>query len=802
MIPIDKLRKMATTSFTRFFLILSFTLALSIRGFSQVQGIVVDAETKAPLAFAHIVINDSQEGTLTDIDGAFRLPKVNIQYLTVSYIGYETRRVKVENQKIRIQLQRSSEVLQELVVYEGENPAIPIIERAIERKKINNPENLPYFSLESYNKFTVEAVPTATDTTSEAALFRRSNLFLMESVTEKKYLKPGKYSEKVIANRVSGLKNPSFTTLANGLQPFSFYEDYIELLGVQYTNPLGKPGLRQYNYYLEDSVISDNGKVYIILFETKKKADDQLTGFLHINTNNWALENVIAASENYQGGAGNDDLNVTFKIQQKYSLVGRQWFPKQLNTNFKMQSLTGESVEGIGRTYLDKIDLEKEVAKKEIGRVSLSFDQEANKRTADYWSQYRKAELTPKEELTYQVIDSIGEANNFDRILKGLSALTTNQFKIGKVSLDINRLIGFNRYEGFRLGAGLHTNQDFSRIFTVGGYFGYGFRDEEWKYGGDLSINLVKSNDLQFFTSYSKDVNESGSIAFHKEDKAFSAVRDRKILVNNMDVVTQSQAGFRFYWLKYLDTELSLTSAETLTTSGYTFAENNEQFSTFNTTEASLKIRYAPNVQYVESFFSKIPVYTHHPIFWFNISRGLDLIDGDYEYTRVGLKMYKQSKFRKFGSLTFSTIAFSVFGDTPYPVLFNGMGSFYDNFGLETQNGFQTMRFNEFLSDQFVGVFADMYIGQFTLLKKRSKPTFHLRHNMGWGQLDQPERHQNFEFQTMEDGFFESGLSINNLYITNFSGFGIGVYYRYGPYGLEQSGDNLVFKFNTSILLN
>ena len=791
------------TVFRSALLLVFFLMSLQAHYASaQIEGIVVDAQTKEPLAFAHIVINDSQDGTLTDIDGIFRLTRTTgIEYLTVSYLGYDTRKVKVENTKIRILLQRSTEVLNEIVVYEGENPAIPIINKAIERKKSNNPENLPYFQLQSYNKFSVVANPKADDESKDADFLRESNLFLMESVTEKKYRKPGQYSEKVIANRVSGLKNPTFTTLANGLQPFSFYDDYIELLGVQYTNPLGKPGLRQYNFYLEDSVISENGKVYIILFETKRQADDQLTGFLHINTKNWALENVIAQSENYQGG-NDDDTNITFKIQQKYFLVGEQWFPKQLNTNFKIESSPGETVEGIGRTYLDQIDLESVVERKDIGRVSLSFDQAANKRDSTYWGQFRTTALTPRELRTYEFIDSIGQANNFDRILKGIGALTTNQLKIGKVSLDINRLLAFNRYEGLRLGAGLHTNQDFSRLLQVGGYFGYGFRDKDWKYGGDLVVNLSKQNDLQFFSAYSKDVNESGNIIFHKEEKGFSSVRDRKILVNNMDIVTRAEAGLRFYWLKYLDTQVSFSNAEIQTTSGYTFADNNESLSAFDVTEASLKIRYAPKVQYVESFFTKIPVYKHHPIIWFNLTRGLDAINGDFEYTRMSLKLSKNSRFKKLGSISFTAMGFSVMGDTPYPTLFNGLGTYYDAFGLETQNGFQTMRFNEFLSDQFAGIFTDIYIAQATIHQKYSKPSFHIKHNMGWGQLDQPERHQNFEFRTMEDGFFESGLSIKNILVSNFTGLGIGVYYRYGANALENSSDNLVFKFNTSILLN
>ncbi|MEL6559735.1 MAG: DUF5686 family protein [Bacteroidota bacterium] len=769
---------------------------------AQVSGIVYDIQSQEPLAFAHVIINNTQQGTLTDIDGEFRIPTQNVKTLTVSYVGYEDQTIQLNGKSfVEIYLKSSSEVLKEVIILEGENPAIPIVKKAIANKKSNNPEELPYFTLETYNKFTLASNPVAENTSKEAQFLRETNLFLMESVTEKVYLKPGKYKENVIANRVSGFKNPTFTTLANGIQPFAFYDDYILLLGSQFTNPLGKPGLKKYNYYLEDSILTDHGKIYVILFETKSKSKNQLNGFLHITENQWALENVIARSENYVDSIA-DGTELAFQIQQKYELIKDQWFPKQLNTNFMIKATTGETLEGIGRTYLDKIDFETEVTKKEVGRVVLSFDQDANKKDSLFWENNRLSKLTPKEIKTYQKIDSLGQANNFDRILTAVNTLASGQVKIGKVGLDLNRIINFNRYEGIRLGAGLHTNKDFSEYISFGGYFGYGFRDEDWKYGGDVVISPTSGNDLKIFAAYSKDVTESGGLNFYQEDNSFSALRDRKILINNMDIVEKSTAGVRFYWLKFLDTEISASVMNTQTTSGYQYLNEGNTNTLFNLSEASIKFRYAPNLQYIESFFQKIPVYDHQPVFWFNYSRGSNFLDGEFNYSKVAFKMYKSSKFKKFGSLKFSLMGVKVFGDAPYPVLFNGFGTYYESFGLETQNGFQTMRFNEFLADEFYGVFSDIYLGRFTIHKKYSKPTFNLKHNMGWGSLENPERHQNFDFKTLDDGFIESGLSVTNLLVSNFSGFGLGVYYRYGPNSFDSFSNNLVFKFNASIVLN
>src|SRR3989304_3784876 len=80
------------------------------------------------------------------------------------------------------------------------------------------------------------------------------------------------------------------------------------------------------------------------------------------------------------------------------------------------------------------------------------------KKDKEFWNKYREDTLSQKEKDTYQVIDSLGKAEHLDRKVKGLEALFTGQLKLGYINLDLNRFIAFNDYEGFRLGAGMHTN--------------------------------------------------------------------------------------------------------------------------------------------------------------------------------------------------------------------------------------------------------------------------------------------------------------------------------------------------------
>jgi hypothetical protein len=53
--------------------------------------------------------------------------------------------------------------------------------------------------------------------------------------------------------------------------------------------------------------------------------------------------------------------------------------------------------------------------------------------------------------------------------------------------------------------------------------------------------------------------------------------------------------------------------------------------------------------------------------------------------------------------------------------------------------------------------------------------------------------------KTMELGYYESGLMINNLVKLPLLNIGIGALYRYGPYSFTDFNDNIAYKFTATI---
>lgn len=83
-----------------------------------VSGIVVSAEDNEPVVGASVQVKGTTVGTITDIDGKFRLDKLpsNAKVLKISYLGMKTQEVAIKAGTIKVALQADTEVLDEVVV--------------------------------------------------------------------------------------------------------------------------------------------------------------------------------------------------------------------------------------------------------------------------------------------------------------------------------------------------------------------------------------------------------------------------------------------------------------------------------------------------------------------------------------------------------------------------------------------------------------------------------------------------------------------------------------------------------------
>lgn len=793
-------------------LLFFFVLIITENIFSQnyfISGKVLDAQNKEPLAFVNIQINKNIYAGQTDIDGIFKISKsFPVDSLTLSYIGYEPKvcHVKEKTKNIVILLERKDVLLNQVIIFPGENPAHRIINRMIDSSNANDPEKLPSFSYHSYNKmiFTASLDSLKADTASNDSdfirtrdFFEKQYLFLMESVTERKFMYPDKNSEKLIASKISGFKDPMFALLVTQMQSFSFYNDLIHIGDKYYVTPVSKGSTDKYFFLLEDTLYQGSDTVFIISFKPhKNKTFDGLKGVLYINTNGYAIQDVIAEPANEEEGG------LSIKIQQMYAFVdNKHWFPVQLNSDFIFNNISVNKIKlyGQGRSYLRDINLDPELSKKDFSNVELEV-QENKKSTGDtIFQTYRTDSLSEKDRRTYRVIDSLGKKANFDGTMKSMEAMMSGKIPVKFIDLDLYRFLHFNEYEGLRLGAGFHNNYKLSNRFIAGGYIAYGFKDEAFKYGADAAYTVYKKNEIELGAAFSRDVSESGGVDFYEKNPFLSDAQFRNYLVNRMDSTEKKEIFIKFSALKYLKAEISLSGSHKSVTSNYAYGVTNENVTIllddFNFTELGIGLCYSYKEKFIKTLHSKFSMGTKYPIIYFNYIHGFnDLLNGEFAYDRFDLKIKKSFYIKNLGNSTFQLQAGYIDGDLPYCNLYSGNGS-YRQFTIAAPGSFATMRINEFLSDRYAALFFTHSFGKLLFRIKKFSPEIAVATNIGIGELKNLSKHYNVDFSRMNKGYIESGLLINNILSTGFYGLGVGAYYRYGPYSLPAFKRNIAYKF-------
>ena len=818
---------------TRYLFKISFWFILLIVPFSikaqndVFKGVVLDIETNEPLPFVNIVFNKKNQAVTSDIDGKFSIKNVSeIEFLQFSYLGYEIKQLdrnEINTEKfLVIKLIKKVFNINEVVIFPGENPAHIIINKVLENRKLNNPEKLSTYSYTSYNKLIfaldmAEAKRQINDTilltdtiVLDSAMIRMKkfidsqHLFLMESISERNYKNPSKINEKVIASRVSGLKEPSFVLLANQLQSFSFYDEMITLMESRYINPISNGSTNRYFFELQDTTLTERGDtVFSISFRPKKNKNfEGLAGILNINTYKYAIQSVVAKPVESNGV-------IDIKIQQNYKLFDDlYWFPVELNTdlvfgnfaNAKSKSMKANIV-GIGKSYLNNIKINEKNDSIKFKTIELEVNRSAFSQNDSLWNKYRNEPLDKREIKTYQIIDSIGKKEKLDLKLKMYKTISTGYIPFYFIDIPFLNLLDFNVYEGFRPGLGFRTNDKISPYFSIGAYSAYGFKDEEFKYGGNLMLKLNTKQEFKIGFDYKNDVIESSGYYFLDENSNLNSSEIyRQFFIKDMTYINEITANIQFRSIKHLKMNFLSRNSIRKNTSIYYYVNGSnidEPEKEYHFQEIGVQLKYSPNesLAYLAGeLISSNPNNT--PVIYFNLLKGYKSRLSDFNYLKMEVKMVVNFLTKSFGLTSFEIVGGKVIGDLPYFMLYNGHESYYD-FDVETANSFQTMRMNEFLSDEFVSVHYRQDFGSLIFKAKKFKPKIILTTSAAFGQLQKPELHHSIDFKTMEKGYFESGLVLNNIIMLNrFMGFGLGIFYRYGSYSFSNNSDNFAYKFS------
>lgn len=793
-----------------------------------ISGKIIDSIKVEPIAFANLVLDDGIQGTTSDIEGNFTffIPANYSGKITISHVSYKKIRLPLAYfaKKNVIRMTPSVTVLSEVILQAEENPAFRIIRTAVKNKKRHDPDNLDSYQYHSYNKLIMKgSEPSAAfkekviklrgkpdsaqlskkekEILSFDSITNRIHFFMSESVTEKKVMNPGRSKETLIGFRASGFKSPLLANVATDYQPFSFYNDNISLLGIDFLNPISKNSEDRYDFYLTDTTYLDRDTVYIIQFEPRKgKLITALKGMVSISTDGYAIKNVIAGTA--------DTLALTkIRIQQNYEKINGKWFPIQLNTDidFEEFKIFDSHLMVQHCSFISDIQINSALQKSAFGDIKVDLTLPKPELNNDMLSKFRTSPLDSKESQTYVTIDSM--MKKFSWLDKGLEAFATQAWALGTFEIDLTKIARINSFEGFRLGAGLYTSNRFSKWLRVGGYAAYGFKDDRWKYGADVRFNLNPNRDFYLALSYAKDIYETG-YGHEGQNRNFIATNEtiRKWLSSQYDRSETYKGELGYRLMPRLHATLFVSKNQITPAYNYQLLFNNELLSTFAIAETGVSVRYSTSENYMQLAGKKIFLGREWPLISFTYTKAVDLFDAQkFNYSKYDFSARFQFKHRPKGKTRLAIHAGWVDGLAPYGRLYNGRGAQQVE-GIFVDEFFQTMKLYEFTASRYASLFFNHNFGNVLFDKRHSKPELVIYQHAGIGELENRNGHVSttLEFKPFDKGFVESGLGFNNLLRWKYAnvayyGLGAALFYRYGEYQFAKTTDNLFYRITFNI---
>ncbi|MCO5259694.1 MAG: DUF5686 and carboxypeptidase regulatory-like domain-containing protein [Crocinitomicaceae bacterium] len=792
-------------------LFIVFTVLVSGFSFSQKQLTVLDDSGLEPMPFVKI-FPDTGKPFYTNVDGSAYISD-SITSIKLSFTGFNDTTIVVgDSAQLIVQMKSTATTFNEVVVLPGVNPALRIIENAIENRKINHPLKNDAFTYESYSKFLfdvdtilqnkIKNTPYNPDDTVINKL-RTQHIFLLESATERTFIPPSKDKETITAYKISGLNNPLFSSFAQTTQTFHFYDNQFELLQNKYLSPIAFGAPSKYFYLIKDTTINGTDTTFIISFRPRPETKvDCMKGVLYINTNKFALERIIAEPAKESGG-------MKIKIIQEYQFVdGKKWFPVNLKTIADLKGLqysigkeNGYLV-GKGTTYISNIKINPDNLKKTgFNNLNLTTDLNAGKKTDEDWATLRKDSLTDRDANTYHVLDSLSQANNFDKKLNTLIALMTGKIVAGPVAFPINRVIDYNLHEGYRLGLGLETSERLMQNIVVGGYFAWGTKDKDWKYGGYSLFHLNKRLGMSIGLKFQQDVINRGSNAF---SSAGWDLTSPQLLTNfyqrYMDRQRLAEINYTISPLGNLSFNLLGNYQRIDFTHKYQYTDltgvNYDK--KIDVAEIALETKWNIRQRTFMLGTIKMPQPTKYPRFQFKIAKGISgIAQSKVDYWRLYIAMDEDFSGLRWGKFNLHLDASQSFGDVPMLFKQYNFGTRRD-WGVVTSNVMETAYPGEFYHVRQATLIVRYTTPAIKSKKKWFAPEFTFHHGLAYGDFSNSAQH-NVTFWTMEKGLFEGGLIISGIINYRIIKLGAGVFYRYGHYSDPNAVKNLVPKISITI---
>ena len=380
-----------------------------------IKGTVTDNNTNQPLSFANVRVFNSNLGSATNIVGEYELkiPKGTYK-LVASFIGYYSDTLEVILDQnlfdINFSLIQTKVDLQEVVIIPGENPALEIIRRAIEKRKLRS-QRLQNYEVEAYTKGiirTTEDISASSNSIGVGLGGSDTTELIISGILEnhsKCYFKqPNQFKEIILARKQSANFPPTINTLTGGRLIQNFYENEVNFLGRDLPGPISDNALKYYYFYIEKVLAQNDKIVYQIHIEPENSADPGFAGKIFISDSTYDL---IKVDLILNRAANTGGLFDTVNVYQQFDEYSGIFLPVDYRLFVKANFFGLVRIGFELNTILFNYKINQEISDDIFDKAIVTVIPEADTKDSTYWQSTPTIPNTIEEQTAYNRIDSL-----------------------------------------------------------------------------------------------------------------------------------------------------------------------------------------------------------------------------------------------------------------------------------------------------------------------------------------------------------------------------------------------------------
>ncbi len=373
-------------------------------------------------------------------------------------------------------------------------------------------------------------------------------------LTEKiKFKAPDNKYHKVLYSHFSDGDTSRVSYIPINIYNNSPYNKFISFNNTNYLNPLHPDAEERYDFFMVDSIADGDQTIFLVYATPNKKSFFGIAGLYFIENSGYAV--TAYSFSTLPESLLHSQTNTLYRRLNSGRYFHKDIYAQSINPRIPKNNET-TYVELHVRIAVPVIQSTDSIADKK--RVDMVFFSEADSSKAgDIWTMDKMIDPQQKE-LKYFKKDTAAGKYVTDDWLRLLVNLYDGRAAIRLPLVDLKNVLSINQFEYVRLGVGMQTRPELSNRFTFGGYVGYGFKDNQFKYGGNFGLFTGERRNTLFSYTYKKDLLEPGRVVYLEQRPNYL----RNFFAKEMDNIVLQNISFSREIVPSFTMKIGLSASE------------------------------------------------------------------------------------------------------------------------------------------------------------------------------------------------------------------------------------------------